>query len=264
MTLHPALWALGVIALFIFEVGVNIVAEISDKNEGVFVTQEDTWIPTGPFLINRTGIGLERMLRYAALVFAIAGIIGIYLAAVTGFIVILSIGIAGFLLTIIYAVPPFMLGFRGIGEPVPFIAFGPLPGIALYFLMTGNVSLTAAAVTLPAAFWITAVRYAHHLPDRSTKSGARFEGMHRKRVEHASAALATFACLGALSVFILLPIAGALVLLPLTVTIALTYPALRNSMRANGNAVGISGGTRYYALLHLAGSISMAVAMLFA
>ena len=131
---HPLLWALGTSALLIFELAVNLVAEVSDGMEGVHVTQAETWIPTGPYFLERSGANREKLLKYGAVAFAVSGLIGLFLAAVTGFTVILLLGFAGLIMTFIYAFPPFELGFRGIGEPVPFLAFGPLPVAALYYL----------------------------------------------------------------------------------------------------------------------------------
>lgn len=259
---HVILWALGATALIVFEIGVNLVAEISDESEGVLVTQQNTWIPTGPYLIKTTGLSQGKMLLASGVVFAAAGAIGLNLAYLTGFTVILSAGAAGFILTVIYAFPPAMLGLRGIGEPVPFIAFGPLPGIALYFLMTGHLSPEAAVVTLPAAFWITAVRYAHHLPDRSIRRGSRFEGMHRKRIEHSREMLTIFVVLGWLSIIPFYLLSGIFVLIPLIGTVPLSAAALRHSNKARGDAVETSGGTKYYVLLQFAGSILTAMVLL--
>lgn len=261
---HLLLWSLGSLALLVFEVGVNIVAEVSDRNEGVFVTQKDTMLPTGPYFIETKGIAPERLVRYAALTFAIAGLIGLYLAAVTGFVVILLIGVAGLALTFIYALPPLMLGVRGLGEPVPFIAFGPLPGLALYYLATGALSLTAVSITLSTAFWITAVRYAHHLPDRSNRRGLRFEKMHAKRVRYATQALALFLALGFVCIAAVYPLAGAYTIIPVAVAAPLSYFALRTTRRANGNAVEVSKGTRFYVLLQFLASAAMALSILVA
>lgn len=261
---HPLLWLLGSLALLVFEVGVNIVAEVSDKNEGVFVTQEETILPTGPYLIQAKGLAAERLVRYAALSFAIAGLLGIYLAAVTGFVVIMLIGAAGLALTVVYALPPIMLGVRGLGEPVPFIAFGPLPGLALYYLATGLLSYTAVTITLASAFWITAVRYAHHLPDRSTKRGLKFEKMHGNRVRYAFHALAIFLALGFVSISAIYRIAGALTFIPVAIAAPLSYLALRSTRRANGNAVEVSRGSRYYVLLQFLASVGMVISILLA
>lgn len=262
--IRPVLWALGSCALLVFEIGVNIVAEVTDKNEGVFVTQENTWIPTGPYLMDRTGIAVEKMLSYAAIPLAAAGLIGLYLAAVTGFVVILAIGLAGFALTLAYASPPLMLGLRGLGEPIPFVSFGPLPGLALYFLLTGQLPWMSVLVTVPAAFWITAVRYAHHLPDSSTRRGARFERMHQARIRHAAPVLALLVSMAGISTLIIYPLTGGLVLLPLAVSAAFSALALAHTRMSAGNAVGVSRGTRYYVLLQIAGSAAMAAALILA
>lgn len=262
--LDPLMWLIGAAALLVFEVGVNLISEVADKSEGVFVTQAETWIPTGPYLIDTTGFPAERIARYAALVFTVAALLGFYLAFETGFAVIMLIGAAGFLLTVVYAIPPFMLGVRGVGEPVPFIAFGPLPGLALYFLLSGELSAMAVVVTLPASFWITAVRYAHHLPDRSTRRGSRFLKVHQWRIENAPLMQTAFLLFGIISILPVYPLTGPLILMPLAAAALLSYLPLRHSRSSAGNAVDISRGTKYYVALQLGGSIAMAVALLLA
>jgi 1,4-dihydroxy-2-naphthoate octaprenyltransferase len=262
--LHPLMWLAGAVALFVFEVGVNLIAEVADKSEGVFVTQGDTWIPTGPFLIDTTGLPAERIARYAALVFTIAALLGFYLAFETGFIVIILIGVAGFILTVVYAVPPFMLGARGVGEPIPFIAFGPLPALALYFLLTGELSAMAVIVTLPASFWITAVRYAHHLPDRSSRRVSRFMRIYQWRIGNAFLMQTVFLVFGMVAILPIYSLYGPFILVPLAVSALLSYPPLRHTHSSTGNAVDISRGTKYYVALQLGGSVAMAAALLLA
>jgi 1,4-dihydroxy-2-naphthoate octaprenyltransferase len=260
---HPMLWVLGTSALLIFELAVNLVAEVSDGMEGVHVTQAETWIPTGPYFLERSGASKEKLLRCGGIAFAVSGVIGLLLAAVTGYIVILLMGFAGLIMTFIYAFPPFELGFRGIGEPVPFLAFGPLPMAALYYLSTGGtLSFLPLLFSLPTAFWITAVRYAHHLPDAGNKRGVKYIHTYNARLAHAKHVLTLLLLLAIGCVLLLYPVIGIADTLPLAVTILVSMYVVRILRSSQCDSVSISRITKHFVALQFAGTILIAVALL--
>ncbi|MBX8638063.1 MAG: prenyltransferase [Thermoplasmata archaeon] len=260
---HPQLWAIGSCALFVFEIGVNLVAEVSDGMEGVTVTQSETWIPTGPYLLEKTGMPARKLLMYGAACFALSGIMGLYLASVTGFAVILSLGAAGLIMTYVYAFPPIELGFRGVGEPVPFLAFGPLPVIALFYLSTGGVLSTLPLLfSLPTAFWITAVRYAHHLPDEGHRRAKRYRKAYGARLAHAVPALTLLMGLAIVSTFLLYPFTGISVFLPLAVSVLISLNIVRLLHECQLNPVGISRLTSHFVALQFIGTLLIALALL--
>ncbi|MBX8636040.1 MAG: prenyltransferase [Thermoplasmata archaeon] len=260
---HPQFWATGSLALFVFEIGVNLLAEVSDGMEGVTVTQSETWIPTGPYLMEKSGLPPKKLLMYGAACFALSGIMGLYLASVTGFAVILSLGVAGMIMTYVYAFPPAELGFRGVGEPVPFLAFGPLPVVALFYLSTGG-ALTPLPLlfSLPTAFWITAVRYAHHLPDEGHRRAKRYRKVYGARLAHAVPVLTLLMGLAIVSTSILYPFTGIGVFLPLSMSILLSLNIVRLLRECALNPICISRLTRHFVALQFIGTLLIALALL--
>jgi 1,4-dihydroxy-2-naphthoate octaprenyltransferase len=259
---YPVLFALGAAALLIFEVGVNIMAEIADSAESVMITQQDTWIPTGPYLVNYGGKTVEQLTRYGVFTLLVAGIIGLYVAASTGFVIIILIGISGLVLTFIYAFPPLELGLRGLGEPVAFFSFGPLPMLALYFIASGHLSMLPVIFSLPTAFWVTSIRYAHHLPDAGMRRGTRYAAAHAFRTKHAFAFITLFNGLALVSIAALVFFSGYVMLIPLAVSLLLTLYVCFIIRRKGVDAVGFSRQTRYLLFLQFAGTVLIAAALL--
>ncbi|MBX8631184.1 MAG: prenyltransferase [Thermoplasmata archaeon] len=262
--LRPFLFLLGSAALLIFEVGVNIMAEIADSAEMVMITQEETWIPTGPFLVKYGGRTAERLAAYGAFTLAVAGLTGLYLAAVTGITVILLIGLSGLLLTYLYAFPPFELGLRGLGEPVAFFSFGPLPMFALYFLASGKLSILPVIISIPTALWVTAIRYAHHLPDTGMRRGQRYLRSHSLRVRYAGKVLTSLMAAAVFFTALLYFYVGIYVLLPAIAAGALSIFISGRIRRLPGDATSISRQTKYFLLLQFVSTVFLSVSLLIA
>ncbi|MCL4318052.1 MAG: prenyltransferase [Candidatus Thermoplasmatota archaeon] len=258
----PVLFTLGAAALLIFEMGVNIMAEIADNAESVMITQEETWIPTGPYLVKYGGKSAEQLTGYGIFTLLLAGIIGLYIAASTGFVVIILIGMSGLAMTFIYAFPPMELGLRGFGEPVAFFSFGPLPMLALYYIASDHISALPIIFSLPTAFWVTSIRYAHHLPDAGMRRGARYAAAHAFRLKHAMAFITLFSMLALASVASLVIIAGYSMLVPLVFSLLLTAYILLVVRRNCSDATCFSRQTAHLLLLQFAGTVLIAAALL--
>ena len=52
--------------------------------------------------------------------------------------VVLALGATGFVLGWFYTAPPLRIAYRGAGEPVIFLLFGPLAGLGTYYVQTGR------------------------------------------------------------------------------------------------------------------------------
>lgn len=85
---------------------------------------------------------------------ALAGLIGVYFASQLGWAV-MALGALGGAVAVFFT--PLML--RGYKEPVIFLTFGPLALAGVYLVLTGALSWTPVIVSLPLAFFVTAVAY---------------------------------------------------------------------------------------------------------
>jgi 1,4-dihydroxy-2-naphthoate octaprenyltransferase len=81
--------------------------------------------------------------------------------------------LAAFLLAaatgVFYSQGPLRLSYRGMGEMVVFMLFGPIPVMGGYYLQTGIFpSLKALLLSLPLGFLTTAILFTNEVPDRRT------------------------------------------------------------------------------------------------
>lgn len=80
----------------------------------------------------------------------------------------LGIGAAGVLLGIFYTAPPLKLAYRGLGEAAIFLAFGILPVLGVYYVLTESFTLNVFLATLPLALLITDIILINEFPDLET------------------------------------------------------------------------------------------------
>lgn len=255
------LWAAGCAALLIFELAVNILAELHDLERHVPITLHDDLVPTGPFLARETGFGSRELALWGGIALLAAALLGFYLALETGYTVILSIGAAGVALTALYAFPPFELSERSWGEIVPFLSFGPLPMIALYFLLSGTLSWSAVLLSIPNALWVTAIRFVHHMPDTMNSGNEEVLKSFRFRSRHASS-ICGILFLGAF----LIAIPGIHIS---RITLAIFAPvalisiwAFLSVRRAGHSPTEISRRTKILLLLQFAGTAAIAASLM--
>jgi len=81
-------------------------------------------------------------------------LIAFYFYSIYGYYILL-LGLAGGLIAIFFT--PLML--KGLKEPVIFVTFGPLCIAGLYYVLTGEFSITPLLVSLPIGFFVTVVAY---------------------------------------------------------------------------------------------------------
>jgi 1,4-dihydroxy-2-naphthoate octaprenyltransferase len=66
---------------------------------------------------------------------------------------------------IVYSAPPFRMVYRGLGEAVVALAFGPLITVGAYYVQTGSFSPAPFYASMPVAFLIAAVLMINEFPD---------------------------------------------------------------------------------------------------
>jgi len=100
----------------------------------------------------------------AYLLYAIAIIAGIYLAALRGW-TILTIGIIGVLASLTYTAPPFKYKYIGLGEFSVFLMWGPLMVEGSYFVQRQMLGKSAFWVSLPFGALVALVLLVNNLRD---------------------------------------------------------------------------------------------------
>ncbi|MEW6672213.1 MAG: 1,4-dihydroxy-2-naphthoate octaprenyltransferase [Thermodesulfobacteriota bacterium] len=106
----------------------------------------------------------KHVLIESYLLFAAAGLAGLYLAATRGW-PILAIGITGVLAGLAYTAPPFNYKYHALGEVSVFLMWGPLMVEGAYFVQRQAFSLNALWVSIPFGVLVALVLLANNIRD---------------------------------------------------------------------------------------------------
>ncbi|MBL7055933.1 1,4-dihydroxy-2-naphthoate octaprenyltransferase [Candidatus Woesearchaeota archaeon] len=102
-------------------------------------------------------ISPKKILYVAITFFVLGSLIGIYLNSRVSGNTILIMGFIGIFLGFFYTAYPFRLGYRGIGEVLVALGFGPLLVLSSYYLQAGSFSFEAFFISLPIGILIALV-----------------------------------------------------------------------------------------------------------
>lgn len=154
---------LGIAAMHI---GTNVYNDYYDHKSG---NDAANLFPTpfsgGSRVIQEELITAREMFIAASINFLIAIVIGLYLNSLVPGNLILYLGIFGILSGFFYSAPPLKVGYRGFGELLIGLNFGPLVVIGSYYVQTGVVDWIVALASVPMALLIIAVIYINEFPD---------------------------------------------------------------------------------------------------
>ena len=160
-----ALTFLGLIAL---QAGVNVVNDLFDDASGLDAdpTVAKNAFPLGSRVIQSGVLSRRAMWALAAACFGTGLACGLALDRLHEGHVVLAIGTLGFVFGFFYTAPPLALAYRGAGEPVIFLLFGPLAGLGTYYVQTGTFTLPALVLSCVVGLLDTAILFLHHFPQR--------------------------------------------------------------------------------------------------
>ncbi|MDA1004355.1 MAG: 1,4-dihydroxy-2-naphthoate polyprenyltransferase [Chloroflexi bacterium] len=154
----PALAALlGAIAL---QVGANFANDVSDFRRGA-----DHAGRLGPPRAAAMGMLSETaIVRGMLAAFAIAAVLGLYLASVVGWPIIV-VGVASIAAAVTYTGGPWPYGYRALGELFVFAFFGLVAVAGTYYAQAGALSREALAAAIPVGFTVTAILVVNNVRD---------------------------------------------------------------------------------------------------
>jgi len=174
---HAGRFLLTLLGLVALQAGVNVVNDLYDDASGL---DADPAFATNPFPLGSRAIqsgelGRRGMWVLAAGCFAVGAACGLALNAIHPGNVVLALGVIGFVLGWIYNAPPLSIAYRGAGEPVIFLLFGPLAGLGTYYVQTGGVDAAAALLSCLVGVLAMTILYLHHFPQHAAdaKHGKR-------------------------------------------------------------------------------------------
>lgn len=110
-----------------------------------------------------------QLLKAVACFLGVAAIMGLVVLYLRGWM-ILGWMAAGLLIGVSYSGRPLRLGFRGLGELVIFLMFGPLMMTGVYYAITGTVDWKISWLSVAVGLLVTNIVYSHSvldaIPDR--------------------------------------------------------------------------------------------------
>ncbi len=157
---HMFYFVLSLAGIVLLHAGVNLLSDHDD-----FENKVDTMDSYGS-----SGVILEKLItprqisRVGKLLLFSGSIIGLILFYNRGWVVLL-LGIIGAFGGYSYTGKPFALKYKGLGAPLVFLLFGPLPVIGSYYVQTQTITYAALLVSIPVGLLTTAILHANDIRD---------------------------------------------------------------------------------------------------
>jgi len=242
--LLPAL-ACVLIALLL-QIGSNVANDVFDFERGA-----DTAERLGPVRVTQAGfLTPTQVKRGMVVIFGLAAMLGLYLAALRGWTVI-WLGAAAILSAVAYTGGPYPLGYHGLGDVFVFLFFGLAAVAGTYFVQVGSVSVIAWWMSVPVGLIVTAILVVNNLRDIDSdrKAGkhtlAVRLGERGAKIEYVLCMAIAYSIVPALVLMNLIPIGGMLAWLSLPVAVRTLRTVFTQKGRPLNAALAGTGQTAF-------------------
>ncbi len=146
--------------------GTNLANDYFDhRTRNDWVNLTPTPFSGGSRVIQQGAISPRAVLIYSLACFAVGIVCGLYLWRVTPGNVVLWLGLVGVACGFLYTAIPVAIGYRGVGELVVGLNFGPLAVLGAHYVQAGRLSPVALMASVPLGLLIAAVLYINEFPD---------------------------------------------------------------------------------------------------
>ncbi|MFV2041174.1 MAG: prenyltransferase [Candidatus Hydrothermarchaeales archaeon] len=160
--LNFILTALGVVSL---HAGGNMFNDYFDYKSGADILNESPTPFSGGSRVLVDGLLKPGTILAASIIATVLGLaLGGFLALRLGPVIVV-LGLLGVICGLAYSAPPFKLAYRGLGEVVVALVFGPLITTGSYYAQTGSLTHAPVIASLPIAILIAAALYINEFPD---------------------------------------------------------------------------------------------------
>jgi 1,4-dihydroxy-2-naphthoate octaprenyltransferase len=162
----------SVAGVYAIEIGKNAANDLVDYMTGVdlLVTPEKkTPFSGGKRAIVDGNLTLREAAFITVAALGIGGMTGLYITFFRE-AALFWIGTSGLFFAAAYSLPPFKLAYRGLGELVVGVTFGPLIVCGTFVVQTGFLSIEPLLVSLPIGFLIANVLFINQYPDYEADS----------------------------------------------------------------------------------------------
>lgn len=157
---NVALFVLAILAISAFQIGANLL-NVSDD----FTNKIDTKESFGSCdVVVKNLLTPKQVIKMSFCFFVFGALIGLYLAYEGGLVIFL-LGLIGALGGYFYTRKPFMLKYRGLGIPLIFLLYGPLPVLGSSYLQTGQLGMREILLSIPVGLLTTAILHANDVRD---------------------------------------------------------------------------------------------------
>ncbi len=167
---HPLLALIALLVALCLQTGSNLANDVFDYERGADAQRQH-----GPQRVTRSGLLTPAQVKAGTCaVFALAALLGAYLALEAGWVVI-WVGLAAILSAVAYSSGPFPLGYHGLGDVFVFLFFGPVSVMGTYFVQAKAISPAAGWMSLPPGLIIVAILVVNNLRDiESDRTAGKF------------------------------------------------------------------------------------------
>ncbi len=95
----------------------------------------------------------------------LGSLVGLYLVFSLSLPYLFILGLIGLISSLFYVGPPFRFAYRGIGELIVGINFGPVMTLGSYYVQTGSFAIEPLLASIPVGLLIAAVLWINEFPD---------------------------------------------------------------------------------------------------
>jgi 1,4-dihydroxy-2-naphthoate octaprenyltransferase len=166
-SMRPLAALAALLGAVLIQVGTNLANDVFDHLKGA-----DTAERLGPLRVTQAGLLAPREVFFGmALAFALATLLGVYLAWVGGWVVV-AVGLASMASGVAYTGGPYPLGYHGLGDAFVFVFFGPVAVCGTMWVAHGAVPMAALLASVPVGALAAAVLVVNNTRDHETDTRA--------------------------------------------------------------------------------------------
>jgi 1,4-dihydroxy-2-naphthoate octaprenyltransferase len=170
--LWPRFWIAAAGALLV-HIGANLANEYWDHASGADPGDPPLTPLSGGSHVIQDGLIAPRAILGASLAsLAVACALGVYLNGIARGNAILTLGLVGVFLGYFYSGAPLRLGYRGLGEAVIGLGFGPMMAAGSYYVQADALSTRVLLISVPVGLLIALVLLINGFPDREADAAA--------------------------------------------------------------------------------------------
>ncbi len=162
----PWLFVLTFFGMMLVQFGLTMLDDWHDYVKGTDTTRTEEKNPYsgGSGVLTDGTIKPKEMITVVMLFYVIATFIGIYLTRLRG-IEVLYIVLAGLFISVFYSLPPFQFAYRGLGEFMILLGYGPTISLGAYYVQTQTLALEAFLAGLLPGMLMWTMIIVNEMPD---------------------------------------------------------------------------------------------------